>query len=237
MRFSSRGGADFGSSPRAPGSPRKLEGIKCLACGRELPPFAPRVDYLPSSRSEEAAFVDSFNCPFCHEFTAFLSYRGPDWAVPIKRTILPIDRGRRALPADVPEAIAGEYREASAILEISPRASAAMSRRCLQSLLAASGGATSGELAKAIDQVIALGQLPKALADDLDAVRVIGNFAAHPMKSLATGTILDVEPGEAEWNLEVLEHLFEFYFVTVPEQEARRRRLNTKLGAAGKPPI
>src|SRR3989442_15908266 len=104
MLFSSRGGADFGSSPRAPGSSRKLEGIKGLACGRELPPFAPAVDFLPSSRDGEAAFIDCFNCPFCHELTAFLTYRGPAGGVPIKRTILPIDRGRRALPADAPKA-------------------------------------------------------------------------------------------------------------------------------------
>jgi hypothetical protein len=29
-------------------------------------------------------------------------------------------------------------------------------------------------------------------------VRTIGNFAAHPIKSTSTGTIVDVEPGEAE---------------------------------------
>ena len=234
----SSGSIDFGSrAPDELGPREKWQGFKCLACGRELPPFEPSFDFLPSSRSAEGAFIDYFNCPFCRELTAFLTYRGPDGGVPKKRTILPIDRGRRALPADVPEAIATEYREAAAILEISPRASAAMCRRCLQSLLGTSGGATAGELAPAIDQVIALGQLPKALADDLDAVRVIGNFAAHPIKSLATGTIVDVEPGEAEWNLELLEHLFDFYFVTLLEQEARRRHLNTKLSAAGKPPI
>ncbi len=39
----------------------------------------------------------------------------------------------------------------------------------------------------------------------IDAVRVIGNFAAHPIKSKSTGEIVDVEPGEAEWNLNTLE--------------------------------
>src|SRR5438309_10802612 len=111
-----RAGFDFGSpQPRDPGAPRRLEGVKCLACGRELPPFTPTTDLLRSSRFAEAAFIDSFNCPFCYELIAVLTYRGPDGGVPKKRTILPINRGRRALPADVPEAIAAEYREASAI--------------------------------------------------------------------------------------------------------------------------
>lgn len=39
---------------------------------------------------------------------------------------------------------------------------------------------------------------------ELDAVRNIGNFAAHTQKSTVTGAILDVVPGEAEWNLDVL---------------------------------
>jgi hypothetical protein len=33
----------------------------------------------------------------------------------------------------------------------------------------------------------------------LDAIRTIGNFAAHPIKSTSSGEIVDVEPGEAEW--------------------------------------
>jgi hypothetical protein len=35
--------------------------------------------------------------------------------------------------------------------------------------------------------------------ESIDAVRNIGNFAAHPQKSTATGEILEVEFGESEW--------------------------------------
>jgi len=41
--------------------------------------------------------------------------------------------------------------------------------------------------------------LPGHLAEDLDAIRNVGNFAAHPMKSTHTGDIVEVEPQEAEW--------------------------------------
>jgi hypothetical protein len=47
------------------------------------------------------------------------------------------------------------------------------------------------------------GTLPSDLAHDLDAVRTTGNFAAHPIKSTSTGEIVDVEPGEADWLLDV----------------------------------
>jgi hypothetical protein len=56
-------------------------------------------------------------------------------------------------------------------------------------------------------------------------------------KSTTTGAIIDVEPGEAEWNLDVLESLFEFYFVGPAAAAKRKSQLNTKLKAAGKPEI
>ena len=77
--------------------------------------------------------------------------------------------------------------------------------------------------------------LPSYLGESIDAVRNIGNFAAHPTKSQRSGEILDVEPGEAEWNLEVLESLFDFYFVQPTILRAKRAALDAKLGEAGKP--
>jgi len=68
-------------------------------------------------------------------------------------------------------------------------------------------------------------------------VRLIGNFAAHPVKSQKSGEILDVEPGEAEWTLDVLEELFDFYFVQPAKLQAKRAALNAKLVEAGKKPL
>jgi hypothetical protein len=44
-----------------------------------------------------------------------------------------------------------------------------------------------------------------------------------------------VEPGEAEWNLDVIESLFDFYFTQPALLKKKRDALNTKLKAAGKP--
>lgn len=52
-----------------------------------------------------------------------------------------------------------------------------------------------------------------------------------------TGLILGVEPGEAEWLLDVLEALFDFYFVRPARLTAKRDALNKKLAEAGKPPM
>ena len=75
------------------------------------------------------------------------------------------------------------------------------------------------------------------MSSAIDAVRNIGNFAAHPIKDTNTGEIVEVEPGEAEWLLDVLEGLFDFYFVQPAELRRKREALNEKLEAAGKPPM
>jgi hypothetical protein len=49
--------------------------------------------------------------------------------------------------------------------------------------------------------------------------------------------IIDVEPGEAEWGLNILGELFDFYFVQLPARQRRREALNIKLTDAKKPPM
>jgi len=46
-----------------------------------------------------------------------------------------------------------------------------------------------------------------------------------------------VEPEEAEWNLDVLESLFDFYFVQPSRLQQKREKLDRKLQDAGKPPM
>ena len=123
------------------------------------------------------------------------------------------------------------------MLPDSAKASAALSRRLLQTILRDYGKVKQGDLNSEIDQILKASTLPTHLAEGIDAVRVLGNFAAHPIKSTNTGEIVDVEPGEAEWLLDVLEGLFDFYFVQPALLKRKRDELNTKLRDAGKPPL
>jgi hypothetical protein len=75
------------------------------------------------------------------------------------------------------------------------------------------------------------------LAESIDAVRNIGNIAAHPMKEAATGQILPVEHEEAEWLLNILEGLFDFYFVQPARFAQKQDALNATLASAGKKPM
>jgi hypothetical protein len=93
------------------------------------------------------------------------------------------------------------------------------------------------DLAGEIEQVLREGHLPSHLSEAIDAIRNIGNFAAHPIKSSNSGEVLPVEPGEAEWTLDVLDGLFDFYFVQPLVLEQKRAALNAKLAEARKPPL
>jgi len=120
-------------------------------------------------------------------------------------------------------------------LSDSPKASAALSRRCLQHILREKAHVKKSNLFDEIQEVIDRGELPTHLSGSIDAIRHIGNFAAHPMKSTSSGEVVPVETGEAEWNLDVLEALFDFYFVQPALLEQKKTALNEKLRDAGKP--
>lgn len=144
---------------------------------------------------------------------------------------------RPPCPAQVPPKFAEDYSEACLVLSDSPKASAALSRRCLQNLLREAAKVKPDDLSGEIQQVLDSKALRSEIADGLDAIRVIGNFAAHPIKSKQTGEIMTVETGEAEWNLDVLESLFDFYFVQPMILKAKRDALNKKLADVGKSPL
>jgi hypothetical protein len=68
------------------------------------------------------------------------------------------------------------------VLNISAKASAALSRRLLQTLLKQEFKIKRQSLAQEIEDFINLKGVPSHLSGAVDAVRNIGNFAAHPIK-------------------------------------------------------
>ena len=198
---------------------------------------------------EKHWFISRRTCSACKRFvlalvnsTSCASSRYAPVCQPsgkINKTIqvYPLGSSRTPCPADVPDDIANDYREACLVLPFSPKASAALSRRCLQHLLRDAAKVKKQDLAREIDAVLSTGTLPTHIANAIDAIRQTGNFAAHPTKSTNTGEIVDVEPHEAEWNLDVLELLFDFYYVQPTIAQQRIDAMNAKLASANKPPM
>ena len=80
---------------------------------------------------------------------------------------------------------------------------------------------TQPSLYNEISEVINSGALPSHIVDVMDTVRDMGNTAAHPINNPVTGQIVPVEREDAEWCLEIIEMLHDFYFV-LPAQNERR---------------
>jgi hypothetical protein len=181
-------------------------------------------------------------CSECLEPIIFLECRklfNPSGAIADSCRFLVFPRAalQRPVPAQVPDPYRQDFVEACEVLSLSPKASAALSRRNLQAIIRDIAGVKGKDLNVEIQLVNDSGKVPTHISEGLHAVRQIGNFAAHPIKSTSTGEIVDVEEGEAEWNLDVLESLFDFYFVQPVIAAKRKAELNKKLKDAGKPPI
>jgi hypothetical protein len=145
---------------------------------------------------------------------------------------------RKPTPKEVPAHITEDYEEACRVLPISHKASAALSRRCLQAILQRQGY-TQKDLAIQTDALLKEADpakaIPTALRQTVDAVRNFGNFSAHRITDQTTLQVIKVEPGEAEWCIEILEDMFDHYYVKPAQAAARKAALDAKLAAAGKP--
>jgi hypothetical protein len=208
--------------------------------------------HAPISDRLQTYLLNPSTCPAC-ELLIIRLYSGPlgstqsdkfgllalsDQRDVREQVIYPRRSARPPCPPAVPANIASDYNEAGLVLEDSPKASAALSRRCLQNLLRE--GAKVKPAHRLIDEIKELlerKELPGYLANDVDAIRQIGNFAAHPSKDRNTGEIVEVMPHEAEWNLQVLEGLFDFYYVQPELAKKRRADLDAKLAASGGKPM
>jgi uncharacterized protein DUF4145 len=157
-----------------------------------------------------------------------------DW-----RMVYPFGVSRGPISTEVPAEITNDYVEACNVLSISPKASAALSRRCLQNILHAFGY-KARDLAKEIDLLLdepdPKKAIPQRLRDTIDAIRNFGNFGAHPINDKTALQIIEVDDHEAEWCLNILEECFEHFYVGPAAARARKVDLDKKLGAAGKPP-
>src|SRR3546814_558847 len=99
----------------------------------------------------------------------------------------------------IPELFYEDYIEAVNTLPTSHKASAALSRRLLQNILRQEYHINKKNLSQEIQEFVLKPGIPTYLTDAVDAIRELGNFAAHPTKDNETGSIVQVEAKEATW--------------------------------------
>ncbi len=180
------------------------------------------------------------SCPSCKRLIVEISkcsWNGQSWILISTNLVYPKSSARKPPSPEVPISYRNDYLEACLVVNDSPQASAALTRRLLQSLLHDQAKIKEKNLDQEIQRFIDSPTTPSHLAEAVDAIRVNGNFAAHPVKSQSTGEICKVEPHEAEWNLDVVDELFDFFFVSPARLKSKRMQLNQKLAKTGKPQL
>lgn len=219
--------------------------IKCPYCFKDPLIHWKTTELFEEDRESDLAKQIYYNeCPICRKLIVGVQYGQKGWAfgkhnvdTPIFEEIVYPQYSRTMKPDYIPENLYGEYKESIDVLPVSRKSSAAMSRRILQNIIREHYAISERTLDAEIHKFISLPSIPTYISDAVDAVRWIGNIAAHPLKNSETGVVVDVEDGEAEWLVEVIEALFDFTFVQPKKLEARRNDLNEKLASLGKPKL
>lgn len=130
-----------------------------------------------------------------------------------------------SFPDFIPKAIINDYNEACLISDLSPKASATLSRRCLQGVIRDFWQVKPGRLVDEIDQI--KDKVDPMTWDAIDSVRKVGNIGAHMEKDI--DLIVDVDPNEATILVELIETLLKDWYIT---REERRVRLLQIKGVA-----
>lgn len=120
-------------------------------------------------------------------------------------------------PDYVPQAIREDYAEACAICDLSPKASATLSRRCLQGILRDFWKVKPGRLVDEIKEV--KDRIDSITWDAIESVRKLGNIGAHMEKDI--NVIVDVDPDEAALLIGLVETLLKEWYVATEERKVR----------------
>ena len=164
----------------------------------------------------------------CQELT--LEFTLHHW-IDLSRTIIGEDNRKpiqfwRLLPENIakpqpdyiPEPIVDNYKQACRIRDLSPNASATMSRRCLQGMIRDFWEVKGKSNLSAEINAIKGNVQPKTW-EAIDTVRKLGNIGAHMEKDV--NLILDFEPKEAQALIDLIEMLFEDWYVDRHNRDQR----------------
>lgn len=145
------------------------------------------------------------------------------------RSIIPsgIKDRAKTYPSYVPDSILDDYKEACAIADLSPKASATLARRCLQGMIRDFWDIESDTLNK---EILAIeDKVDPMVWDAIDSVRKVGNIGAHMEKDI--NVIVDVNSEEANLLIEVIEMLLDDWYVARHEKQEKLKRIKDVASA------
>lgn len=127
----------------------------------------------------------------------------------------------KVFPEYVPKVIRDDYTEACAIRDLSPKASATLSRRCLQGMIRDFWKVSKSRLVDEIDAI--RDKLDTETEAAIDAVWKIGNIGAHMEKDI--NVIVDVDPKEAQLLIGLIELLVKDWYIAKHNRVERLKEI------------
>lgn len=132
----------------------------------------------------------------------------------------------KQFPQYIPTAIVSDYEEACLIRDLSSKASATLSRRCLQGIIRDFWDVKKGKLVDEINSI--KDKIDPITWEAIDSVRSIGNIGAHMEKDI--NLIIEVEPQEAQLLIGLIEFLIKDWYIAKHEKQ---KHLESIIGVAG----
>ncbi len=187
--------------------------------------FTMAIDTPHGHRKLEAVFVVCPN-PDCRQIALKAElYRGRQTMVSGTRTwegsklihswsLVPPSQAK-VFPDYVPQPVRDDYQEACLIRDLSPKASATLSRRCLQGMIRDFWKVAKPKLSQEIEAIN--DKVDPLTWQAIDGVRSIGNIGAHMEKDI--NLIIDVEPEEASKLIWLIELLIKDWYIHRHERE------------------
>jgi hypothetical protein len=174
------------------------------------------VTYGPNFKEyfdESTLKINFYKCPHCEKYSIIVNGKGSQTEA-ILSYVQPKSFAKQ-FPEYIPQLIRDDYTEACAIVNLSPKASATLSRRCLQGMIRDFWKIEKATLFEEIKELQK--NIPVAQWKVIDGVRRIGNIGAHMEKDI--NLIVDIEPDEAQKLIKLIESLINDWYIQRFEQE------------------
>ncbi len=168
--------------------------------------------------TDNSIILEYIICPHCNEIATIVNSPCNDMSIPV----IPKFLGKK-FPEYIPEPIRQDYEEACLIADLSPKASATLSRRCIQGMIRNRWKIKKSRLIDEINEVAQNSGMPQNQKDALNALRDIGNIGAHPEKDI--NIIVDVEPNEAKLMLSLIEFFMQQWYIQKHEEEEMMNKI------------
>lgn len=169
-------------------------------------------------------FVELFLCPNCQKTQFIVRGMGKEFN-PFKKVIMnyPLGHSKNYQDGVIPKQIKEDYEEACSIVLLSPKSSATLSRRIIESILADFFDIKKGRLVDKIKSLDDSHESPNIISE-LTAIRKLGNISAH-FNNDKDIIPKEMSVDEAKTMIKAVEYIIEDTYISRYNRQKHREKM------------